>query len=584
MVQFKSWPPKRAYTLGYFRRARVHSVLAFQSGGSGKSSYSAASNCRKGAWAYKPTQRPSPAAAHSNAERKRIGVELLTGYHGAAAELCQQRPAPDQSGPARGPLAGLFVVGFVVGLTLAAPFMFPGAAMMVNRDTSVSGAADQLPHGGAAGSGGRILVAQRNSGGRRSVGLGNENQAAFGIGRHRMGAGGNRNGLYEDAGGIDYSEHRPSAQRRTGRLDGAAGAGVIALVAAVEPDFVGTGDVTHLRVIVGGRVDHQSGGAAGQVSRRAAEQKIIVHANSSAIRPARIERNDSGVLDRVIGAFDAGRRMRIGYQQAAAAGNGAGQLAVVAAGRVVGNDGDRGVEALGFRIPGRLLDSEAKAGGQNRGIDSDLHEWRDGAGSGVAIRRKQRDKRRIIRIIGGDQKLAIRSERHFVDAEGTTGVEHLLGFAAGSGFEIDDVQRAVPVAGIEPAAMCRNAGGAGRGIIYAALAGEHDSLKRLIEPCGADEFQQARVDDVDALGGAVTQVVFPSLRIHKADIKGRQPASGDGNRGQALGFGIGGSAWTRAGRGAGRRDRCESEQRGREHLQSDRIESLHGNLLTRYPR
>ena len=60
------------------------------------------------------------------------------------------------------------------------------ATMLVDCDTPVSGAANQLTHGRAARAGRKVLVAERNRSGRRGIRLRNENQVAFGVSRHRM--------------------------------------------------------------------------------------------------------------------------------------------------------------------------------------------------------------------------------------------------------------------------------------------------------------------------------------------------------------------------------------------------------------
>src|SRR5215831_6611992 len=75
MVQLSGPPsndPWRLKRPGYLRRARVHSVFSFQSGGRGKFSYSMARYSRKGFCACSAPQEPRPASASITTARKRI--------------------------------------------------------------------------------------------------------------------------------------------------------------------------------------------------------------------------------------------------------------------------------------------------------------------------------------------------------------------------------------------------------------------------------------------------------------------------------------------------------------------------------
>src|SRR5712691_3532736 len=75
MVQFKSLPRQPRLILGTRRRARVHSVVSFQSGGSGKFSYSAAGYSLNGLWACSTPQAENAthaAGTNQNANRQRI--------------------------------------------------------------------------------------------------------------------------------------------------------------------------------------------------------------------------------------------------------------------------------------------------------------------------------------------------------------------------------------------------------------------------------------------------------------------------------------------------------------------------------
>src|SRR5438445_13533943 len=93
-----------------------------------------------------------------------------------------------------------------------------------------------------------------------------------------------------------------------------------------------------------------------------------MRSEGGAVRPAGVELDDPGVFDRIVGAFYRIGRIWIGHQQTAAAGSGACELAVIATRRVVGDDRDRCVEALRLRIPGGLLNPQAKPSRPDRGV------------------------------------------------------------------------------------------------------------------------------------------------------------------------------------------------------------------------
>src|ERR1700755_1068725 len=109
--------------------------------------------------------------------------------------------------------------------------------VMVDRDTSVRGAADALAHGGG-------IAADTDD--RNRSNLGNEDQVALGVGRDRMRAGRLRDLLDQRVClGVDHAEHGRllSGGRAGAPRDRAVptGAGVVAAVAFVEPHFVRPG-------------------------------------------------------------------------------------------------------------------------------------------------------------------------------------------------------------------------------------------------------------------------------------------------------------------------------------------------------
>src|SRR5690242_348510 len=412
--------------------------------------------------------------------------------------------------------------------------------MEVNGDTSVGRSADPLPYRGATGTGGKILVAEWNSRRRRGISLRHEDQIEPGIGRHGMRTGRLGNGFDEHARAIDHAEYGAPAERRTSRLRVAAGSRVIASVARVEPDLVGTGDVAYLRIMMGHGVDDQSGRATRQVPRRTTEQEVVVHSDGGAIRAAGIERDYAHIFDRIVCSlhYRAGIELvRISDQKAAAAGNRAGELAIIAAWRIVGNDRDRCVEAFRLWIPGGLLKAQAEARRQDQRVHRNFGEYVDVAGPFVAIRSKKSRKWGIVSVVRGQQLLAVRGKGHFVEPEEATGGYHLLGAARWGGIEIDYMQRAIAVSGVKPATVGRNAGGTGPGVVYRrARAVEYDALKGLVQAGGAHEFEVLDVDDVDALGRAVSQIIFGSRGIDEADVERFHLNAGDSDRGQAPGL------------------------------------------------
>ena len=86
---------------------------------------------------------------------------------------------------------------------------------------------------------------------------------------------------------------------------------------------------------------------------------------------------------------------------------------------------------------------------------------RDLAEAAVAIRREQCRERRILGVVGGEQQLAVRRQRHFIDSRGAAGADCLFDGGRVRRVEIDHLERAVAVAGIEPPAVRHDAVGPG---------------------------------------------------------------------------------------------------------------------------
>src|ERR1700694_3196707 len=156
-----------------------------------------------------------------------------------------------------------------------------------------------------------------------------------------------------------------------------------------------------------------------------------MRSDGGAVRSAGVELDDPGVFDRIVGAFYRIWRVWIGHQQTAAAGNEAwaGELAVVATQRVFGDGRDRCVEALRLGIPGGLFDPQAKSRRQYRRVYRSLFDHENIAWSLIAIRRKERHKRRIVGVVRGQQQCAVRREVHFINPKCPSGGQYWFGGA-----------------------------------------------------------------------------------------------------------------------------------------------------------
>src|ERR1700687_5617016 len=130
------------------------------------------------------------------------------------------------------------------------------------------------------------------------------------------------------------------------------------------------------------------------------------------------------------------------------------------------------------------------------------------------------------------------------------------------------MQRAVAVSGIEPPPVGDNASRAGGSANYGrASLVEHQPRKWFIQASGPHECQVDGVDDIDAPGPAIRQIVFIALRIEKADVE-RLQWTAERNGRQTLSLRVRRRPRTGAGSrhgNAGSRERYQPEQRWREH-------------------
>src|SRR5437762_12988751 len=119
-----------------------------------------------------------------------------------------------------------------------------------DADTAVGAAANPLAHSRG------IAAGADYPDGRR---LRDEDEVALGIGRYRVRAGRLRDGLDQDAGRVDHTEH--GCLVRSGRAGGSSyfaipvGARVVAPIALVEPHLVRADDTVDVGEMLGRRVD-----------------------------------------------------------------------------------------------------------------------------------------------------------------------------------------------------------------------------------------------------------------------------------------------------------------------------------------
>ena len=133
--------------------------------------------------------------------------------------------------------------------------------------------------------------------------------------------------------------------------------------------------------------------------------------------------------------------------------------------------------------------------------------------------------------------------------------------------EIEHLERAVAVTGIEPPAMGNDAVGAGLIVVHSSAGCvEHDAHETAEPPL---EGEVVGVDDIDAGVRAISEVVLGAVRIDPADVVRPQRVAGDLDRGPALGLGVGWRARALARRSGEHRAGCRErpdpdQQRGRD--------------------
>src|SRR6202021_854061 len=166
-------------------------------------------------------------------------------------------------------VAIVVVVSVVPGFVVVIPVT---VLVSIDSNASVAGAADTGTHGR------RVAADADHRDGRH---LADEDSIAPGVGRHRMRAHRLRDLLDQEVRvGVDDAEHgRLLVRRRTGRARYRAipgGPDIVALIALVEPDLIGAGDVNDGGLLLGLGIDHQRRRVARVVLRGAAHQKMFV--------------------------------------------------------------------------------------------------------------------------------------------------------------------------------------------------------------------------------------------------------------------------------------------------------------------
>ena len=184
-----------------------------------------------------------------------------------------------------------------------------------------------------------------------------------------------------------------------------------------------------------------------------------MRSNRGTIRSASMKRNDTGVCGRIEAprCSPASRDCWIGHEHPTIAGNRAWSCPLVTSGRVIGDDRDRSVESLGLGIPGRLLDRQACALRNDSIVDRNFRIMETWLVASSPFARKSVPKGGSSALLAASSSLpsdvkAISSTRVVPPVE----MLCLIGLVVG-GIEINHLERAVTIAGIEPAAMGRNA-------------------------------------------------------------------------------------------------------------------------------
>ena len=135
-----------------------------------------------------------------------------------------------------------------------------------------------------------------------------------------------------DCGMVSISTLVPSTTPSSSPTDHLAGAQIVTVVTAIEPDFIRASDTADVGIIFSFRIDDQRGGVARIVARGAAQHEIVVRSNRGTIRSAGVKRNDAGVGGRIEGALRCSWRREIewiGHEHATIAGDRAWKLSVV---------------------------------------------------------------------------------------------------------------------------------------------------------------------------------------------------------------------------------------------------------------
>src|SRR5260221_1828990 len=124
--------------------------------------------------------------------------------------------------------------------------------------------------------------------------------------------------------------------------------------------------------------------------------------------------------------------------------------------------------------------------------------------------RNQGHERRLVGVVDDQQLPALVVEGHFIDPLDPAGADHVDDLPR---IDIDDLERAVAIAGIKAVAVGDHAGRSA-GVVAAGEA---------LEAADAgDELVGPGVENVDAGIGAVRQEIEPRMGLHEADIVGSQ--------------------------------------------------------------
>ncbi len=210
--------------------------------------------------------------------------------------------------------------------------------------------------------------------------------------------------------------------------------------------------------------------------------------------------------------------------------DGAGILAVIAAGvlRIV-DERDARDETSAQGIPARLFERQAGPRRYQSCVAEDLGDRGDDSADRIAtLRSEQRRIGRVFRIVGCDQDAVDGIDFHLVEPGGAAGGDGLDGRVhPGPRLHVGDVEHlegAVAVAGVNPVAVRHDAVGAGDVVVDAGRVREVNAREETSAQPRVERVVGG-VDDVDTGVGSVSQEIERLNRVDPADVERGEPVA-----------------------------------------------------------